>query len=54
MPGKPLQESVAWYGSIVTDTQQELRQAFEDLKPNPAKPEPNRISDMMPEWALNS
>ena len=22
--------------------------------PNPAKPEPNRISDMMLEWALNS
>lgn len=30
--GKPLQEPVAWYGPIVMNTQQQLRDAYEDLE----------------------
>jgi redox-sensitive bicupin YhaK (pirin superfamily) len=30
--GRPLQEPVAWYGPIVMNTEEELRQAWAELK----------------------
>ena len=38
--GKPLEEPVAWYGPIVMNTQEQLKEAFEELeRARSSKPE---------------
>ena len=30
--GKPLEEPIAWYGPVVMNTEEELRQAFREIR----------------------
>ncbi len=41
--GKPLEEPVAWYGPIVMNTQEQLRQAFAELQEGTFLKEKGRI-----------
>jgi quercetin 2,3-dioxygenase len=40
--GKPLEEPVAWYGPIVMNTQEQLRQAFNELEKGTFLKQPGR------------
>jgi redox-sensitive bicupin YhaK (pirin superfamily) len=40
--GKPLEEPVAWYGPIVMNTQEQLREAFRELEEGTFLKKPDR------------